>query len=93
MRGLVSGPRRPLPAWWPEDRPWPPHEIPDRRPTPPGWPAGEPWIPPHRSSGHEAPRGFPIGIALLFAIAINLVAAGVLGLARGAVSAVPWTYA
>jgi two-component system sensor histidine kinase BaeS len=65
----------------------------DRRPMPAWWPAGEPWDPRRGGPADEAPRGFPIGIALLFAIAINLVAAGVLGLTRGMVSALPWAYA
>ena len=93
MRGVVSRSARPLPAWWPEGRPWPPTEVPDPRPVPAWWPAGEPWHPPERRPADEAPRGFPIGLALVFAIAINLVAAGVFGLARGVVGALPWAYA
>jgi signal transduction histidine kinase len=48
---------------------------------------------PQRRIADEAPRKFPILLALLFAIAINVVAAGVLALARGVVIALPWTYA
>ena len=93
MRGLVRDSPRPLPAWWPEGRPWPPPVAPPRRSMPAWWPAGEPWLPPQRRSVDESPRGFPVAIALLFAIAINLVAAGVLGLTRSTVGALPWAYA
>jgi two-component system sensor histidine kinase BaeS len=56
------------------------------------WPEGERWDVPQRRIV-EAPRRFPIVLALLFAIAINLVAAGILALSRGVVSALPWGYA
>ena len=56
------------------------------------WPEGEPWSVSQRRTT-EAPLRFPIVMAVLFAIAINLVAASVLGPARAVVSELPWEYA
>ena len=56
------------------------------------WPEGEPWPPP---SQHAAPdgRGFPVRVALLFAIGLNLIAAGALAVVRLVTSTLPWPLA
>jgi signal transduction histidine kinase len=88
---MVSRRHRPLPAWWPEGRPWPPGTI-DLRATPAWWPDGQPWPPPPRA--RDLPdRDFPVGLAVLFAIVINLIGVSALALTSGAISALGGPYA
>ena len=90
MRRILRRPHRPLPDWWPEGRPWPPPE--GARPMPAWWPQNEPWPPPVDAATTQD-GGFPIRVAILFAVSLNLIAAGALTIARTATSALPWPLA
>ncbi|HEX5109672.1 MAG TPA: ATP-binding protein [Vicinamibacterales bacterium] len=82
MRRALRHPPRPLPDWWPPGRPWPPVDLTPRGPMPAWWPRGESWPP---KTGREQPsdvRRFPIRVAILFAIGLNLIAAGLAALIR-----------
>lgn len=57
------------------------------------WPEGERWPPDRPPSRRRSERAFPVRVALLFAVAINLIAAGVLVLVRVFTSTVPWPHA
>jgi signal transduction histidine kinase len=86
-------PTRPLPDWWPEGQPWPPPETEAYRARPAWWPNGQSWPPPVAAKTAAADYAFPLRVAVLFAIAINLMGAGAFGLARGTIDALMWPYA
>jgi two-component system, OmpR family, sensor histidine kinase BaeS len=82
VRRRLTAPPRPLPSWWPPDRPWPPVEPTRSASTPGWWPQGEPWPPPDAASRSGGSTRFPIRIAILFAIGLNLIVAGAVALVR-----------
>jgi signal transduction histidine kinase len=60
--------------------------------TPEWWPDGQPWPPPQGGrDGTE--RGFPVGLAILFAIVINLIGLSALALMSGVIRALDVPYA
>ena len=94
MRRFLKRPPRPLPAWWPAGRPWPPPAGP-LKPMPAWWPEGERW-PGSRASRGPTPGGgyaFPVGVAIVFAVLLNLLAGGALPIVRAAAGVIPWPYA
>ena len=85
-------PPRPLPAWWPEGRPWPPPDAAQPRPRPGWWPEGHAW-PSSRTASADHRDTFPLRLALLLALAINIVGGGGLLLSRGVIGAFDSPYA
>ena len=71
---------RPLPAWWPPGRPWPPPAG-EARPVPAWWPQGEDW-PPKHAGRPRGERGVPIRLAILFAVSLHLIVVGALAVVR-----------